>query len=487
MFFRMIYDPSLAQASYLIGCQKSKEAIIIDPERDVDRYIDIAAAEKLRITAIAETHIHADFLSGARELAQRTGAKLYLSDEGDADWKYGWLDQKPGGSGGSYAHQLLHHNDTFKIGNIQFRVIHTPGHTPEHISYEVTDVGGGANAPMGVITGDFVFVGDLGRPDLLETAAGFAGVKEASAHMLFKSARDFLKMPEYLQVWPAHGAGSACGKALGAVPQSTVGYEKRFNASLLAADDEQSFVQNILEGQPEPPLYFARMKRLNRDGAPLLMNGNLPSPRELNVDDLKKIDAKAQALLDTRPWAQFRAGHVPGALHTPLGNQFATLAGSFVEDNEHIVVLCEPSQVDEAVRCLVRIGLDSVTSFFTPATLDAAVAKGLKMVQTREIDAATFLREMKDPNALVLDVRRGSEYDAGHVPGSLNFAHTRLLAHIGEVPGAQPLLVHCQGGTRSAFASALLERHGFTPTNVAGGFGAYEKAGGEVVRETVHA
>jgi hydroxyacylglutathione hydrolase len=174
-------------------------------------------------------------------------------------------------------------------------------------------------------------------------------------------------------------------------------------------------------------------------------------------------------------------------LHTPLGNQFATLAGSFVEENERIIVLCEPSQVDEAVRCLVRIGLDNVASFFTPTMFDAAVAKGLKTAQIREIDATAFMREMKDPNALVLDVRRGSEYDAGHVPGSLNFAHTRLLAHIGEVPGAQPLLVHCQGGTRSAFASALLERHGFKPTNIAGGFGAYEKAGGEVVRETIHA
>jgi hydroxyacylglutathione hydrolase len=488
MFFRMIYDPSLAQAAYLIGCQRTQDAIIIDPERDIDRYLEAAAAEKLRITAVAETHIHADFLSGSREFAERTGAKLYVSDEGDADWKYQWLGKKADGR--SFPHQLLHHNDTFKVGNIQFKVIHTPGHTPEHISFAVTDLGGGANEPMGLITGDFVFVGDLGRPDLLETAAGIAGVKEASAHTLFKSAREFLKLPEYLQVWPAHGAGSACGKALGAVPQSTVGYEKRFNLSLRAADDEQIFVHNILEGQPEPPLYFARMKRLNRDGAPLLKDGRLPAPRELNVAELRKADAKAQAILDTRPWSYFRAGHIPGALHTPLGNQFATLAGAFVEKDEPINVLCEAAEVDEAVRCLVRVGLDNVIGFATPATLDAATRAGLKLNQTREIDATAFMREMNSPDALVLDVRRAAEYDAGHVPGSLNFAHTRLLKHIGDIPGlpgAQPLLVHCQGGTRSAYASALLERHGFTPTNIAGGFGAYERAGGEVVRETVHA
>ena len=479
MLFRMIYDDKLAQAAYLIGCQRSGEAIVVDPQRDVDRYLHAAAAEKLRIIAVAETHIHADYLSGVRELAEKTGAKVYVSDEGDADWKYQWLNKKS--TGESYNHQLLRDGDTFRVGNIEFKVVHTPGHTPEHISFLVTDRGGGASEPMGAITGDFVFVGDLGRPDLLETAAGVAGVKESSARTLFHSAQQFLKWPDYMQVWPAHGAGSACGKALGAVPQSTVGYEKRFNPMLQLASDEHAFVQSILEGQPEPPLYFARMKRLNKQGPPLL--GSLPTPRELNADELKRIDAKKQAVLDTRPWAKFKAGHIPGALHVPLNNQFPTLAGSFIEEDEQAVLICEPTQVEDAVRCLVRIGLDDVAAFATPATLDSAAAQGLKLATTREIDAATFRKEMKQPGAAVLDVRRASEYEAGHVPGSVNFAHTRLRSHLDEVPPGQPLLVHCQGGSRSAFASALLERHGFTPTNVAGGFGAYEKSGGEVVRE----
>ena len=478
MFFRMIYDDKLAQAAYLIGCQRTGEAIVIDPQRDVDRYMNAAAAEKLRIIAVTETHIHADYLSGTREVAERTGAKVYVSDEGDADWKYQWLGKK-------YQHQLLHDGDTFRVGNIEFKVLHTPGHTPEHISFLVIDRGGGASEPMGIITGDFVFVGDLGRPDLLETAAGVQGAKESSAHTLFHSTKKFRALPDYLQVWPAHGAGSACGKALGAVPQSTVGYEKRFNPSLQFMNDEDAFVQNILEGQPEPPLYFATMKRLNKEGPPVL--GKLPQPRELSADELKKVDAKTQAILDARPWTKFRVEHIPGALHAPLNNQFPTIAGSFVEEGEEIAVICEAAQVDEAVRCLIRIGLDNVRGFATPATLEMAATQGLKMAATREIDAATFRKEMQQPDAAVLDVRKASEFEHGHIPGAINIAHTRLRSRLDEVPQGQPLLVHCQGGTRSAYATSLLERHGFTPTNIAGGFGAYEKAGGKVARETVHA
>ncbi len=268
MFFRMLYDDKLAQASYIIGCQAVGEALIIDPQRDVDRYIQACVKEGLEITAVAETHIHADFLSGARELAEKTGATVYLSDEGDADWKYLWQDKKTGG--GSYDHLLVLDGDIFRVGNIEIEVIHTPGHTPEHICFLITDKGGGASEPMGIASGDFVFVGDVGRPDLLETAAGVAGVKETSARVLRQSLLEFQKLPDFLQLWPGHGAGSACGKTLGAVPQSTVGYEKRFNPAVNAAVDEERFVRFILYGQPEPPLYFARMKKENKEGPAIL-------------------------------------------------------------------------------------------------------------------------------------------------------------------------------------------------------------------------
>jgi glyoxylase-like metal-dependent hydrolase (beta-lactamase superfamily II) len=193
MFMRMIYDEKLAQAAYLIGCQRTGEAVVIDPERDVDRYIDLAHENGLRIVTTAETHIHADFVSGSRELAERVGAKVYVSDEGDADWKYEWLDQKVGG--GSYDYQLLKHGDSFKIGNVELKAIHTPGHTPEHIVFLVTDHGANATEPIGMATGDFVFVGDLGRPDLLETAAGQAGAMEPSARRLFSTVKKLGRHP----------------------------------------------------------------------------------------------------------------------------------------------------------------------------------------------------------------------------------------------------------------------------------------------------
>jgi hydroxyacylglutathione hydrolase len=367
-----------------------------------------------------------------------------------------------------------------KVGNIEIKALHTPGHTPEHLSFQVTDRGGGATEPMGIITGDFVFVGDVGRPDLLETAAGVAGAAEDSARTLLKSVRGFRVLPEYLQVWPAHGAGSACGKALGAVPQSTVGYEKRTNPALRAADDERGFLGYVLEGQPEPPLYFARMKRLNRDGPPVL--GSLPEPRPLSLEDVRSLDGRRTAVLDTRPWAAFRAGHVERALWCPLNSNFTAVAGSFVREDEPIVLVVEPERLNAAVRGLVRIGLDRISGFVTPGGLEQAGGAGVRLATSPEIDVRTLQRRTQDSGALVLDVRRAVEHAEGRIAGTKNIAHTRLLARLGEVPRDRPILVHCQGGTRSAFATALLQRAGYDATNVAGGFGAWEKAGLPVER-----
>lgn len=470
MLFRLLYDDKLAQAAYLIGCQKTGEAIVIDPERDVDRYLAAAKAQGLRITAVAETHIHADFLSGARELAETAGCLLLLSGEGGTDWSYRWLDQKTGG--GTYKHRLLRDGDTFSVGNIEFRVLHTPGHTPEHICFAVTDRGGGAGEPMGIATGDFVFVGDVGRPDLLETAAGLRGVKETAARQLAESARKFNRLPDFLQVWPAHGAGSACGKALGAVPQSTVGYEKRFNPALRLAADESAFVHYVLEGQPEPPLYFGRMKVLNRDGPPVL--GQLPMPRELAPSDLAALEPGRTAIVDTRPWPEFKAGHLRGALFVPLA-ALTEVAGSYVRPDEDIVLIIDPARVSEAVRCCVRIGLDRLVGFASPATLAAVPAD--RRVSSAEIDVTALRERMRSQDALVLDVRRAAEHAAGRIAGTLNIAHTRLAERIAEVPRERPILVHCLAGGRSAYATAMLERLGYNVTNVAGGYRAWVAAG----------
>jgi hydroxyacylglutathione hydrolase len=472
MLFRLIYDEDLAQAAYLIGCQRTGEAIIIDPERDIDRYLDLATAHGLRIVAAAETHIHADFLSGVRQFAEQTGAKVLVSGEGGTDWQSGWLD--------GYDHRVLVDGDTFDVGNIQFTAVHSPGHTPEHLSYLVTDLGGGADTPIGVVSGDFVFVGDLGRPDLLETAAGIEGAKEASAHQLAKSARRFLELPDHLQVWPAHGAGSACGKAMGAVPQSTVGYERLFNPALSLAGDEDAFVESILSGQPEPPLYFARMKEWNRDGVPLL--DAVPVPASPSAAELaSRLDGVR--VIDVRAWPLFREGHLPGSIWTRTGVNFLMTAGSYIEPNERIGLVAPADIAATLVRDLVRIGLDSIEWVVTPETFDDYAASGATLATSPEVDADEF-RELlsSEDQVQVLDVRRVAEWDLGHLDPVVNIAHTRLVARLDEVPSDGRVYVHCAGGVRSAMAVSELRRRGIDAVNVAGGWAAMQKAGCTEVR-----
>lgn len=464
MFMRMIYDEKLAQAAYLFGCQKSGTAIVVDPERDVDRYVDLARANGLRIVAVAETHIHADFVSGARELADRVEARVYVSGEGGQDWQSRWAKE--------YDHVVLSDGDVFSVGNIEFRAVHTPGHTPEHIAYVVTDRGSGASDPIGVCTGDFVFVGDLGRPDLLESAAGQAGAMKPSAQRLFGSAKWLGTLPDYVQIWPGHGAGSACGKALGAVPTSTVGYEKRFNPALKLAIDEDtsegSFVDFILEGQPEPPMYFANMKRVNRDGPDVL--GRLPKPRQVHLAEMVTFDPMQVALIDTRPWGPYRDGHLPGAMSFPLNNSFNTDVGSMVRADEDIYLIIEPSRLEEAIRDLVRIGLDRIRGWMDSGEMSGAA----DLVSTAEVDVPEAAQLVSE-GAWVLDVRRASEFATGHIDGAKNIAHTRLASRLEELPEGKKMLVHCQSGLRSARACGYLQRWGYDCINLKGGYAAWEK------------
>ncbi len=480
MLFRQFSDPKLAQYAYLVGCQQSGEALIIDPERDIDRYVEAAEAEGLRIVAVAETHIHADFLSGAREFAERFGTRTYLSDEGGEEWSSEWA------RGGRYDVQFLTHGDTFRLGGIEIQAVHTPGHTPEHLSYLIIDRGSGAATPIGIATGDFVFVGDLGRPDLLEQAAGMHGVQEPSARQLFSSLPRFTELQDYVQVWPGHGAGSTCGKALGAVPQTTVGYEKLYNASLsAAADGEGSFVDAILAGQPEPQTYFARMKRDNNRGVPIL--GALPQPRKLTAAELELTVERGEVLvIDTRlDRSAFMARHVPRSLHAPLNKSFNTAVGSLVEDEASpIVLIIEEAAVEEAVRDLVRIGYDNITAFVTPETLTRYFDRG---GPSEAIQRITFpeLVEWKDrDDTAVVDVRFAAEYAAGHVPGAVSASYTRLPSYVDRrIPRDKTLLVHCVTGGRSAAAAAFLAREGFPVVYVDGDFADYQRLG-EVVEES---
>ena len=474
MLIRQVVDDKLAQHAFLVGCQRTGEALIVDPERDVDRYLTLAEREGLRLVAAAETHIHADFLSGSRELAARVpGLRVYLSDEGGDGWRYEW----PQRDGGPVT--WMHDGTRFAIGNSEVQAWHTPGHTPEHMSFVVTDRGGGAVDPMGVLTGDFVFVGDLGRPDLLESAAGVAGAMEPSARRLFASARRFLDLPDFLQVWPGHGAGSACGKALGAIPTSTVGYERRASPAIAAVGKgEQPFVAYILADQPEPPAYFAMMKRLNRDGPPIL--GDLPQPRRLSGPELVTVagDPDTQ-IVDTREdRAAFMAGHVPRALYAPINRTFPTVVGSLVDPELPIVLLIDEAQLEEAVRDLVRIGFDRVTGWAPSPSLEDLRAWGQEPETIERIDAAEFGRRRRHATVAVLDVRGAAEFRGGHLPEAVNIAHTRLRPRVDAVPHG-PVYVHCRTGGRAAAAAAFLANRGLSVVYVDGAVAEGLEAGSD--------
>jgi hydroxyacylglutathione hydrolase len=470
MFFQRFYDTKLAQASYLIGCQRTGDAVVIDPNRDVQPYLDAAEREGLRITQVTETHIHADFVSGARELAHRASAQLLLSDEGDADWKYAFA--------GTDGARLLRDGDRFMAGNIQFDVWHTPGHTPEHISFLVTDTPADAG-PWGILTGDFVFVGDVGRPDLLETAAGHAGTMEASARTLFRSLARFRTLPDHVQLWPGHGAGSACGKTLGAIPSSTVGYEKRANWAM-AVHDEEDFVRQVLDGQPEPPRYFAEMKRINKEGPRLL--GGMPVPERLPATALDGLLRQHEVVVDTRAAAAFAAGFAAGSINIPLNGSFTTWAGWLLPyDRDLYLLVDEDADVGAAaaaVRDLAMIGLDRVRGVLGADALAAWTAAGHPLATIAQATPAEASALLARGAAVVIDVRGHAEWEAGHLPQATNIPVGYLVAHLAELPTDQPLIVQCQGGARSAIAASVLAAHGRgNVVNLAGGFSAWQQAG----------
>ncbi len=453
MFFRQIFEPRLAQYSYLIGSEETGEAIVIDPMRDIMQYIDIAEREKLRIVAAAETHIHADYVSGLREFAAQ-GIKVYASDEGDRNWKYEWLIKN------SYAYRLLKDGDVLFIGRIEIRAIHTPGHTPEHLMFAVVDGGSGATEPMGYITGDFIFVGDVGRPDLLESAAGYRDTMKPSAQRLYTSVLSFKRLPEYHRIWPGHGAGSACGKSLGSVPDSTVGYELRYNMALSLTESEEQFVNYILNDQPEPPLYFSRMKQLNKLGPDIL--GSLPQPLRLDPYELRQFIRNTDVtLIDTRNRRRFLDGHIPGSLLSPLDRQFNTTAGCYADADKPVYLIVQDENLETAVRDLVNVGLDQILGYATPEDLDLYRESGGELAQ---VGRTTFqdIAVMSSPDSITpVDVRRYSEFAAGRVKNAINRPHTRILENMVKLPPNESLAIYCSSGRRSAIAAALLKRYNF--------------------------
>ena len=471
MLLQRLYDARLAQASYPIGCAETGEAVVVDPNRDVDQYLRAAQAMGLRIAHVTETHIHADFVSGSRELAARAGAALYLSGEGGPEWQYAYA--RTDGA------VLLHEGDEIRVGRVTLRALHTPGHTPEHLAFLVTD-GAAATDPIAALTGDFVFVGDVGRPDLLERAVHRAGTMEQAARVLFRSLRRFEGQPDWLQIWPGHGAGSACGKGLSAIPHSTVGYERRFNWAF-AVEDEAEFIRQVLAGQPDPPAYFGLMKQVNQAGpAPL---GRLPRPERLGPDRLEAVLRAGGTVVDLRTAAEYAAGHVPGTLNIPLNRGFTGWAGSLLAYDREVYLIAgdgaEAAALD-AARELALIGLDRIAGWFDAGATGTSAGKPLvRSLQASAEEAAALARD----GAVVLDVRSHAEWEAGHIPGAIHLPLATLTEGLDRLPAGRPVLVHCQGGGRSAIAASLLTAHGVVPVvNVPGGFSEWAAAGLPVER-----
>lgn len=441
MFFEHIYDKSLAQGSYLIGCQATGEAIVIDAKRDIDTYLDIAKQNNLRITHITETHIHADFLCGSRELAAVTGATMYLSDEGGVDWQY------------EFAHVSLKNGSVIKVGNLSLQVIHTPGHTPESISFLLTDHPA-TEKPVIIFTGDFVFIGDIGRPDLLEKAAGFAGTKEAGARQMYDSLKKFATLPEYVQVWSAHGAGSACGKALGAVHSSTIGYEKIRNWAFQFGENKQGFMDYLLTDQPEPPKYFAMMKHLNKVKRPLLIE--VPKHPQLSREQFLSAYQKGIKVIDTRNKTDFAKGFLPGSLNIQDNNSFSTWAGWLLNYEEQFILVAEGSQMEELTRKLMRIGLDNIYGYITGVRDLGIVLETADVISTDE-----FSNCIGNHNVQIVDVRGETEYNAYHIEGATHVFAGTLENNLDKISRDKQVVIHCQAGDRSAIAYAVLRRNGF--------------------------
>ena len=456
MLLRRFYNERLAQASYMVGCQRAGQAVVVDPGRDPRPYLNAARDEGMKIAIVTETHIHADFMSGSRELARRSGADLLLSGHGGDDWAYRFVE--------SDGAREITDGHEFSVGKVRFRVMHTPGHTPEHICFLVTD-GAVSDVPLALLSGDFVFVGDVGRPDLLERAAGESGTMRDGARALFGSLERFRELPEHVQVLPGHGAGSACGKALGAVPSSTVGYELLVNWAFQCRSEE-AFVDRVLADQPEPPSYFARMKRSNRDGPPRLPAHQRPG--QLSGEELRDLHNGKCTVIDVRSRYDFAEGHLPGAINIPLTQSFVTWCGWLVRPDRPICLVADfPGQVDEAVGGLSQVGLDDVVGYSLVDDLGAQAC----FARVPTVDWPTAESARQGEGAVLVDMRSLMEWNDGHVEGALRIHLGELGGRAHELPTDRPILLHCKTGHRSAIGASVLASLGHGDIrNVDGGF-----------------
>ncbi|WP_353419123.1 persulfide dioxygenase-sulfurtransferase CstB [Staphylococcus delphini] len=442
MFFKQFYDNHLSQASYLVGCQRTGEAIIIDPIRDLTEYIKVAENEGLTITQATETHIHADFASGIRDAAKRLNADIYVSGEGDEQLGYKNMPEQT---------HFVKNKDVIQVGHVKLEVLHTPGHTPESISFLLIDEGGGSSVPMGLFSGDFIFVGDIGRPDLLEKSVQMKGSTEVGAKQMYQSIERIKALSDYIQIWPGHGAGSPCGKSLGAVPMSTLGYEKINNWAFNETDEKQ-FIETLTSNQPAPPHHFAQMKKINQLGMDLYQPYNVyPS-----------LDHERIAF-DLRSKEAFHGGHTEGTINIPYNKNFINQIGWYLNFEKGIDLIGDKSTVEQATQTLQLIGFDHVEGYRLPNP----------EMTTQSIHSA----DMSGDEAHVLDVRNDEEWKNGHLEQAVHIPHGKLLTEKIPFNKEEKIYVHCQSGVRSAIAVGILEHKGFkNVVNVREGYQGFKES-----------
>jgi hydroxyacylglutathione hydrolase len=457
MYFKQFYLGCLAHASYLIGSEG--EAAVVDPQRDVDEYITEAEAHGLRIKYVIETHLHADFVSGHQELAGRTGAEIVFGKKANA----------------AFPHRAVRDGEEITLGKVVLRFIETPGHTPEGICVLITDTKM-SDQPQKLLTGDTLFIGDVGRPDL---AGGKGYTPQIMAEMMYESLHGkILKLPDEVEVYPAHGAGSMCGKNMSNETSSTIGEQRKFNYALKPMTKEQ-FVSMMTADLQEAPAYFPRDAEINRAGARGL--SELSPPTALSPQQVAGLLEAGHVALDVRSAAEFGEGHVPGSVNIGLGGQFAMWSGSLIPLSSSIVIVADTNaQVDESVVRLARVGIENVKGYLEGGVENWQRA-GFAVDSIPQVSVNELKQKLATSDDLqVVDVRRPAEYGNGHVPRALNAPLATLDRVAGELPFQKdkPTAVICAGGYRSSAAASLLEKLGFTNLlNVAGGTGAWINAG----------
>jgi glyoxylase-like metal-dependent hydrolase (beta-lactamase superfamily II)/rhodanese-related sulfurtransferase len=453
MILKQYYLGCLAHASYLIADERTRQALVVDPQRDIDQYLRDAREGGFAIKYVVLTHFHADFLAGHIELRNRAGARIVMGARAQARFDF----------------HAAREQDRLDLGDVAIEVLETPGHTPEGISLLVFDRARGED-PYAVLTGDTLFIGDVGRPDLL---ASIGVTADELAEMLYHSLRKLRELPEATLVYPAHGAGSMCGKNLSQETVSTIGEQKRFNYALQPMGLEE-FKRLVTADQPEAPEYFVYDAIKNREERPDLEATLRGSLRGLSVDETLRMANQGAQLLDVREAAEFHAAHLLGALNIGLKGKYATWCGSLLSHEAPIVVIAEPGQEEEAVMRLGRIGFDNVAGFLFEG-MQALAAKPELVHTLQRITAVELARRLERSGGLfVLDVRSEKEWQAGHLPGSRNIPLTRLRERLSEIPADQTVYVHCEGGYRSAIAASMLARLGRgNIVDLVGGFKAW--------------